>query len=186
MTPNAQDCTTSLLFKKGAELEYKTYAPKGGLFSKGAFFEITKLTFIVQNVKDSNNIKYSFITKIGVNPNDDKLICEKNYVITCDGSKILIPIDFYGVDTVYFSNIYPKVTRDKGIYSSTNYKGKCIYSFPTDFEKNKFEIIGSQIVMDIKIRDYEMGRTQQNGSRGIKTLDLKSLAELLKIHSTLT
>lgn len=165
---NAQDCNTSVLFKKGTELEYKTYAPKGGLFSKGDFFEITKLIFIVQDVKDSNNVKYSFITKMGINPNDDKLKYQKNYIIPCDGNKIQIPIDFYGVDTIYFSNVYSKVTKDKGIYSSAVYKGKCIYNFPTDFDKNKFETSGNQVTMNMKIRDYEMAFTQQNGSRGIQ------------------
>ena len=177
---NAQDCNTSLLFKKGAELEYKTYAPKGGLFSKGDFFEITKLTFTVQDVKDSNNIKYSFITKTGVNPNDAKLKYEKNYVITCDGSKILIPLDFYGADTVYFSNMYSKVTKDKGIYSSTIYKGKCIYNFPIDFEKSRFETTGSKIVMNMKIRDYEMGLTQQNGARGIQNTGLENTGRIVE------
>jgi len=165
---NAQSCDSSILFKKGAELEYKTYAPKGGLFSKGNFFEITKLTFTVQDVKDSNNVKYSFITKRGINPNDDKLSYEKKYILTCDGSKILIPIDFYSADTIYFSNVYPKVSKDKGIYSATIYKGTCIYNFPTDFEKNKFGITGTNITMNMKIRDYEMAFTQQNGSNGIQ------------------
>ena len=169
MAINGQDCATSLLFKKGAELEYKTFAPAGGLFSKGDFFEITRLTFAVLDVKDSNNVRYSFIIKTGVNPKDDKQRYQKNYVISCDGNKISIPFDFYTADTVYFSNVYPKVTRDKGIYSSTAYRGKCIYNFPVDFEKNKFEMTGSPVLMNMKVRDYEMGFTQQNGSGGIRS-----------------
>lgn len=160
---NAQDCNTSLLFKKGTEIEYKTYSPKGGLLSKDEFFEITKLIFIVEDVRDSIGAKYSFVTKIGINPNDEKIKYQKNYVIHCDGTKIKIPMDFYSVDTVYFSNVYPKTTREKGIYSSVTYKGSDAYVFPTDFEKYKFETTGNQISVNTKIRDYEM-RFDQHGT----------------------
>jgi hypothetical protein len=159
-----QDCTTSLLFRKGTTLEYKTSAPKGGLFSRGGFFEMTRLMFIVNDVKDSNNISYSYVTKVGVNPNDEQSKYEKKYIIACDGINVSIPVDFYGIDTVYFSNMYPKVKKDKGIYSSTVVKGKSLYLFPVNFEKNKFEINGDRLTMNTKIRDYEMARMQVAGA----------------------
>lgn len=165
---SAQDCASSLLFTKGAELEYKTYAPKGGLFGGGDFFEITRLSFTVQDVKDSNNIKYSYISKKGVNPNDPELAYEKKYVISCDGSRVSLPADFYNTDSVFFSNIYPKVKKDKGIYSSTLVKGKCIYHYPVNFETGKFEVGGKEFTMDVKVRDYEMATTLQSGNGGIR------------------
>ncbi len=92
ITATAQDCDKSPLFKKGAMLEYKTFSPKAGPFTGGKFFEITRQTFVVDDVKDSNNIKYSYITKTGVNPVNEQLRYEKKYIITCDGNKISIPL----------------------------------------------------------------------------------------------
>jgi hypothetical protein len=164
ITLNAQN-NTSILFKKGAELEYKSYDLKTGTFSKNKYFEITRLIYTVQDVRDSNNIKYSYITKKGINPNDEKLTYEKKYVITSDGKNISIPIDFYGIDTIYFSNRYPTVTRDKGIASSNVFVGKCIYNFPTNFTKDKFDVIGTSVTLNNKIRDYE---TPSSGPGGIQ------------------
>jgi hypothetical protein len=144
-------------------MEYATYAPKGGLFARGDFFEITKLKFVVNEVKDSNNQKFSYITKTGTNPNDEAVKYTKQYVIVCDGKSISLPFDFYTVDTVFFSNMHPKASKDKGIYSSVVIKGKSLYKFPLDFSKEKFKVEGTNIMMDMRIRDYEMAKTVQPG-----------------------
>ncbi|MBV4357180.1 TapB family protein [Pinibacter aurantiacus] len=160
ITLNAQDNSKSILFKKGAELEYRTYDLKPGALSKKDFFEITRLIFKVLDVRDSNNIKYSYISKKGINPNNAKQTYEKKYVITCDGNKISIPLDFYTPDTVYFSNVYPTVTKDKGIQFSVNYIGASFYKFPTDFKKNKFLIEGDAVTVSNTVRDFETAFTQ--------------------------
>jgi hypothetical protein len=153
ITAEAQDCSISLLFKKGTELEYKTYAPKAGLMTRDKFFEMTRLIFTVDAVKDSNNFTYSYITKKGIAANNEKDTYTKKYILVCDGSKITIPFDFYSADTNYLCDIYPKVLN-KGYYSANVYKGKSMYNFPINFEKDKFELTGNKLTMDMTIRDY--------------------------------
>jgi hypothetical protein len=162
LVTSAQDCSTSLLFKKGSELEYKSYAPKAGIFGGNKFFEMTRLLFTVDDVKDSNHVTYSYITKKGVAANNEKDAYTKKYVLSCDGSIVTVPFDFYSSDTSYLCDIYPKV-QNKGYYAATTYKGKSFYHFPVNFEKDKFELTGNKLTMDMTIRDYESDNTNMIG-----------------------
>jgi hypothetical protein len=159
----AQNCDTSLLFKKGAQLEYRTYLPKTGLFSsKPDVFEVTRLTFIVDEVKDSNNMVYSYITKKGVAASGDRDGYEKKYVISCNDGRISVPVDFYSTDTIYLSDIYPNL-RKKKFYSATNNQETVYYIFPVNPDKNKFELSAKKLTSDIVIRDFGW---EQRDSRG--------------------
>lgn len=176
-TLNAQNPKTSLLFKKGARLEYKSYFPKPGSFSRKNLMEVTRLIYTVQDVRDSNNIKYSYITKKGINPNDEQLTYEKKYVITSDGKSISVPIDFYGIDTVFFSNVYPLVKKDKGISQSSVFDGACTYNFPTDFKQDKFQVTGNSVKLINKVRDYE---TTFSGPDGIHSGTPQTSARIIE------
>jgi hypothetical protein len=162
----AQDCNTSLLFKKGVELEYKTYSPasKGVFSSKVKFFEITRLTFIVEDVKDSNNVIYSYITKKGVAANNEKDKYEKKYLITCSNGEISLPFDFYAPDTVYLSDVYPKLKK-KGFYTATNNKETVFYIFPLNADQNKFELSAKKLNSDVVMRDFGWEQRDSKGNR---------------------
>jgi hypothetical protein len=149
----AQDCSTSLLFKKGAVLTYKNYIATGGMF-KLDYTEMTRLVYTVTEVKDSGNNHYSYITKTGINPKNESQRYEKNYVVMCTESQLFIPADFYITDTIYFSNRYPD-SKDKGFYATTSIKGNLKYQFPTDVEKGKFQLSSNQMITAIKSRDYD-------------------------------
>lgn len=158
----AQDCNTSLLFKKGAELSYKTYQGLGG-FLKLEYTETTQLTFSVRDVKDSNNIKYSYITKTGTNPKSPNQKYEKNYILTCDGNKISIPAGFYIVDTVYMSNVFTG-SKDKGFFSTSTFNETYQYTFPLNFDKTSLEPPFAKSNVVAKMRSYD--RTPEGVSGG--------------------
>src|SRR5687767_14731553 len=60
---NAQTISP-LLFTKGAELEYRTFSTKSKL-AKIVYYEVTRITLTVTDVKDSSGVTYSYITKKG-------------------------------------------------------------------------------------------------------------------------
>ena len=162
----AQDCSTSLLFKKGSVLTYKNYTATGGMF-KLDYTEMTRLVYPVTEVKDSGNNHYSYITKTGINPKNESQRYEKSYVVMCNGSQLFIPADFYITDTIYFSNRYPD-SKDKGFYNTMAIKGNVNYQFPTDVEKGTFQLSSSQMVSTIKSRNYDfIPETPMAGGRTI-------------------
>ena len=49
--------------------------------------------------------------------------------IAFDGKDFVFPFDFYGVDTIFFSNKYPGIYKDKGIYSAEFIDSGVTFSF---------------------------------------------------------
>ena len=156
---NAQDCAESLLFKKGTELEYKTYMPKQVGFSASLdFTESTRLLYKIEDVRDSIGNKYSYITKKGTNPEDESRCYFKKYILVCNGKDIVFPFDFYGVDTIFFSNKYPGIYTDKVIYSAEFIDSGVTFSFPLDLEKGKVGYYSGKIRTTLVTRDYPRDR----------------------------
>lgn len=165
----AQSCDTSLLFKKGTELEYRSYLPKTKLFSKKSdLFEITRMTFFIDDVKDSNSTVYSYVTKKGIAANNENDKYEKKYVITCKDGRISVPADFYSIDTIYLRDIYPKLYRDPQVrkrkfYMATTNKEQVSYFFPLNANKDKFEFSTDKMTMDVVRRDFGWEQRDSQG-----------------------
>lgn len=192
---NAQDCNSSLLFKKGTVLTYKNFQATGGMF-KLDYTEITRLVYTVTEVKDSGSSHYSYITKTGINTQNESQRYERKYVIVCDGTSIAIPADFYIMDTVYFSNRYPD-NKDKGYYSVSNLKGDLKYQFPVDTEKGKLSTSSNKLTTAMKMRDYDFtpefqgagGRTMggyRSGRIVENNFDMETVLEKFEIVGTET
>jgi hypothetical protein len=180
---HAQDCSTAALFQKGKVLTYKTQQMILGIF-KNKYIELTRLTYTVDDVKDSNNVKYSYITKTGVNPQNDKQQYKKAYVVTCNGKMVNIPVDFYSTDTVFLSNMYPD-TRDKGVYSAVETMGNVTYAFPLNTTVDKPALPTGEVKIAGKMRLFMPNtnpkmanlpeRLQEykiNGSLTVKTVEV--------------
>lgn len=165
----AQRCDTSLLFKKGAEFEYRSYLPKTKLLSKKSdHFEITRITYFIDDVKDSNSTVYSYVTKKGVAANNENNYYEKKYVISCKDGRVAVPADFYSIDTIYLIDIYPKLDRDRSIrknkfYMGTTNKEQVTYFFPLSANKNKFEASSGKLNTDVIKRDFGWERRDNQG-----------------------
>jgi hypothetical protein len=139
----------------------------------GKFREITQLTFTVKEVKDSNNIIYSYITKKGVNPVNTGLTYEKQYIIACDGNTMSIPWDFYTPGIVYFSNWYYnasiKAKTDTGLHISITFQKDVKLKFPVGAGNAGFSVVGEEIVFDVFKRAFSIdhiGGRIENASFG--------------------
>ena len=183
----AQNCDTSLLFKKGAQLEYRTYLPKTKLFSrKPDFFEVTRLTFYVDEVKDSNNVLYSFITKKGVAASSyEKDHYEKKYVITCENGKVSVPVDFYAPDTMYLSDMYPDLRKGK-YYTASNNRETVLYKLPLNNNNNRFELSAKTVTSDIVMRDFGWEQRDDQGRRTLTGGHLEPSNQIEETKYTLT
>jgi hypothetical protein len=139
----------SILFTKGAELEYQTSTMP--LPKKEIKLEITHISLSVTDVRDSNNIVYSYITKKGtgiIKPNSHY---EKRYVLKKEDGKLMIPIDLFTVDTFYLADKY--VSKDeKGFHTASRLKTSNYYSI--DLTKNVFDCSPKSVTTDAAIRYY--------------------------------
>lgn len=162
---HAQDCSASLLLKKGAQITYKTYSGKFNMLFQKKFFETTMFKYVVKEVKDSNGIKYSTIQKTGTNPEDPSQRYTRTYTVTCDGAYIKIPFGFYQIDTIYFSNIYPNSHPKIPFYISTVLEDSVYFMVPVNFDKNPFRMEGTDIKLHYTLRDITL--EDSRGSNGM-------------------
>jgi hypothetical protein len=159
---------TEILFTKGAELEYKTFTsrPKG---FKLELYETTRITLIVTDVIDSNNITYSYITKKGtgiVNPEKDNY--EKKLVITRTSDGLIkLPVNLYFIDTSYLADKYHEKKKMKGFHAIASPKGNDTYTLSVDLEKGKFNYSPQTIVTDFLVRDFVI-QTKNNPNYDIR------------------
>src|SRR5690348_13848290 len=83
--------TANALFKKGTELEYKSHCAMFRGLGKLKSYETTHFKLIVTDVKDSNNMTYSFITKKAWAVKNPSIGYEKQFVLSRSGDAILLP-----------------------------------------------------------------------------------------------
>ena len=159
---------TEILFTKGAELEYKTYSsrPKGFKFE---LYETTRITLIVSDVIDSNNVTYSYITKKGTGiSNPEKDHYEKKLVLTRTSDNVItLPVNLYTIDTSYLADKYHDKKKMKGIHAVASPKGNDTYTLSVDLEKGKFNYSPQTIVTDLVVRDFVM-QTKNNPNYDIR------------------
>jgi len=113
----------TILFTKGAELEYQTFSSRPKGFGKLELYEITRIILTVTDVKDSNGVKYAYITKTGKaieRPEQNRY--EKKYVVKQENNKLKIPKDLFSVDTVFLSDRYPELKKGSGYHAVTKMK----------------------------------------------------------------
>jgi len=142
-----------ILFTKGAELEYKTTSVRPTGAFKLELYEVTRIILTVTDVKDSNNITYSYITKKGKgieDPESDNY--EKNYVVTREAGTVSIPHDLFFIDTSYLKDKYPKYKKAKGYQAIAKTSGKC--TLLMNFEKGIFKYTPEVFKVDFVVRDH--------------------------------
>ncbi len=170
----AQHCDNSLLFKPGVVLTFKTYQTYM-TSPKVKYHETTRLIVKVEAVKDSNSKRYSYITKTGVNPQNESLRYEKKYIIACDGQSFTIPIDLYFAEQVYFSNHYennsPAALSDTGLYASYTFNNTVALRFPVSSSSLPVQLKGDRLDGQLYRRYYE--ETQKAGEVGGEITDRK-------------
>jgi hypothetical protein len=115
----AQNCTSHLLMHKGAQLEYKLSMPKqnalGDMTSE--YYTVSRLVYEVNRVQEVTGSTFSTIIKKGYSASDEKNSFEREITLKCDGRNLLIPYDFYSVDTIFTRDVYPKAKGDKHGYA---------------------------------------------------------------------
>ena len=153
---------TEILFTKGAELEYKTYSSRAKGFSKLELYEATRITLIVTDVIDSNNVTYSYITKKGTGiSNPEKDHYEKKLVLTRTSDNVItLPVNLYWIDTSYLADKYHDKKKMKGLHGAISLKGNDMYTFSVDLEKGKFNYSPRTVVMKIVVSDFMMQTTK--------------------------
>lgn len=177
---------TEILFTKGAELEYRTYTSKPKGF-KLELYETTNITLIVTDVKDSNNITYSYITKKGsgiTNPEKDHY--ETKFVIArSSAGEITLPVNLYMIDTSYLSDKYSNKKKIKGYYAVAKPKETSdVHIFSVDLEKGKFSYSPKTITINFVVRDFMRSGTFTPGPKG--GYDLSTTIEETKYSVTST
>lgn len=86
-------------------------------------YEVTRITLTVTDVKDSNGVKYSYITKTGkAIERPEQNSYEKKYIVRQENNKMKIPKDLFSVDTVYLSDRYPELRKGSGYHAVMNMK----------------------------------------------------------------
>ena len=187
---------TEVFFTKGAELEYKIFSsrPKG---FKLELYETTRITLIVTDVKDSNNVTYSYITKKGTGIVDpEKYHYEKKLVITRTSDNVIkLPVNLYTIDTSYLSDKYYDKKKMKGIHAVATPKGNDTYTLFVDLEKGKFNYSPQTIVTDLAVRDFMM-QTKNNpnhdlrdvaaGKQGYTTSPFNTSTDLVETKYSIT
>jgi hypothetical protein len=122
-----QDCSGSLLFKEGTELEYRNYMSQMSFLGKGGFAEITRLVYTVSTVKEGAGSTVSYITKTGYGANE-KISYEKELTVFCDKKSLFFDASYYGIDTTF---MITKITgyREDQVFLTTTASGDK-YNFP--------------------------------------------------------
>ena len=155
LTRTQAQINMEVLFTKGAELEYRTYSVKAKGF-KMEQYEATRITIIVTDVKDSDNITWSYITKRGTgitNPEIDHY--EKRMVISRENGKITMPVDFYFIDTSYLADKYPPGNKkSKGFNVISKTEGNSVIS--GNLEKGEYLNSPKTFKTSFKIRELSL------------------------------
>jgi hypothetical protein len=119
-------------------------------------YEATRITFIVTDVKDSNNTKWSYITKKGTGISDPpKDHYEKKVIISRENGKITMPVAFYFIDTSYLADKFPPGNKkSKGANVITKAEGNSVIS--GNLEKGEYLSSPKTFTTSFKIRDLSM------------------------------
>lgn len=146
----------SILFSKGAELEYKTYSSRPAGIGSLELYEVTRITLTVTDVTDSNGIKYAHITKTGNSvQRPEQNSYQKKYIIRQANNKIWMPKDLITPDTVYLSDRYPELKKGSGWHAVTIMKNPV--EMITDADSTIKGVLGYSSEADeiyVKSRDF--------------------------------
>ncbi|MDF2191509.1 hypothetical protein [Paraflavitalea sp. CAU 1676] len=188
---SAQECSKNLLFKPGARWEYKTYMSESNPFTKKKLMESTRLSYAVTGVKDSNNVTYSYISKTGTNPVNESLHYTVHYVVTCDGSKVTVPADFFTAEIIYFSNYFADgaernaAQKDTGYYAKSVMKDAPFLYLPLGNGGGKVEFSSRRISSEIHLRLFETvslfgtdGQRSSSVTKGRKEMTVPADADM--------
>jgi|GEM_PF-5192337 len=175
---NAQTGTEAL-FKKGTELEYRTYTMKMGL--KRELTEVTRVTLIVTDVKDSNNVTYSYVTKQGRAAKDPSMGYEKRFVLTRQGGKVTLPMDLYMADTVYTIDMGYKGKKARP-YATARIKGNATYVFSGSLADGSFDSYPKTVVIEGGVLGMDMNPNSVNhGHMGKSNWSVEETAKSYKM-----
>jgi hypothetical protein len=109
----AQNCSSIVLMKKGTQLEYMAYNPR----KKNK--EMLRLIFEVTEVIDSSGSTYSTISKRGFGIRDEERDhYEKTIRLQCDGKNLLLPFDFYNLDTTWINDVWSGVITKTHLFAT--------------------------------------------------------------------
>jgi hypothetical protein len=158
----------TILFTKGAELEYKTFSSKPTGFMKLELYEVTRITLTVTDVKDSNGVKYSYITKTGkAIERPEQNSYEKKYIIRQEDNKMKIPKDLFSVDTVYLSDRYPELRKGSGYHAVMNMKDDNYMVLDLDSNASGiFSYSSTSEEIDVKSREFIVEGQQSKRQAG--------------------
>jgi hypothetical protein len=143
-------------------MEYRTFGTRPNL-SQMVYYEATRITLIVTDVKDSGGVTYSYITKnaTGITyPEYDHY--EKKYVITREGEKMTFPMDLYIADTTYLADKYTNLRKKSGYYTIMKTAGNFVIS--GDPGTGSFSYSPKTNTTELKIRDYKLDKNMGSGS----------------------
>lgn len=166
VSAHAQTCNTSLLFKKGAKLEYKNYLP---LYFKSddSPVEITRVTLEVTDVVTANNITTSTVIKKESSPTNKNYQFELKKSLTCDEKDISFPYDLYSPDTIYKCDANRNV-KDTGYgYGYSSVEAPYMRKIP--FDLNKKTVLNSYKVNVKMSNSATKAQSQEIVVRGGRT-----------------
>jgi hypothetical protein len=111
---NGQTAPRSTFAIKGQEWQYQNFYPKFNLLKKiTGFFEVTSFDYKVIAVRDSAGITYSIISKTGTAANMDDAQWHREFVVRSDDQSLIIPPDYYLIDTIFICDQYDKIKKKK-------------------------------------------------------------------------
>ncbi len=151
---------TEALFKKGTELEFRSYGRKSPISKK--LVELTTITLIVTDVKDSNSITYSYVTKKAHAATNALAGYEKRYILSRTNDKITLPQDLYITDTVYSVDMGYKGNKIERPYATAAIKGVATYVISGDISKGSFASIPKTITVEGSMLSYDMNANSVN------------------------
>jgi hypothetical protein len=146
---------TPVFFIKGAELEYKTMSSRPVSLRELELYEVTRITLVVTDVKDSNGVKYAYVTKTGKGIKNPLHFYQKNYVLILENNKMKIPKDLVSVDTVYLSDRYPELKKGEGYYSTVEFNNTdYAVSDLTNISTGTFQFSNGAEEIKVKSREF--------------------------------
>jgi len=148
--------TSPILFTKGAELEYQTFSSRPKSLTKLEPYEVTWIILTYTDIKGSNGIRYSYITKKGkAIERPEQNWYEKKYIVLLQNNKMKIPKDLFSVDTVYLSDRYPELRKGSGYHAVMQLKDKSYIVTNLDSSaKNIFSYSSETEEVDVKSREF--------------------------------
>lgn len=144
-----------VFFTKGAELEYRTMSSRPISLRELELYEVTRITLVVTDVKDSNGIKYAYVTKTGKGVKNPLHSYQRNYVLTLENNKMKMPKDLISVDTVYLSDRYPELKKGEGYYSTVEFTNTdYIVNDLTNISNGTFQFTNGTEEIKVKSREF--------------------------------